>query len=63
MERLMVYGNPSLFGTMNGNVQVYIDRTFRICPKPFYQCLIIMVYDLQTAVYVPVFYVLMTGET
>ena len=46
IERLMVYGNSSLFGSMVGNIQVYIDGTFRICPRQFYQCLIIMVYDL-----------------
>ena len=61
-ERLMIYGNPALFGLMNGKVQLYIDGTFRIVPNPFYQCLIIMVFDVQTAVYVPVFYVLMSGK-
>ena len=59
----MVYRNPSLLGTMVGDVQVYIDDTFRICPSQIYQCLIIMVFDLQTSVYVPVFYVLMMGKT
>ena len=59
----MVYGNPSLLGTMVGDIQVYIDDTFRIYPSQFYQCLIIMVFDLQLSVYVPVFYVLTTGNT
>ena len=63
VERLMVYGNPSLLGTMVGDIQVYIDDTFRIYPSQFYQCLIIMVFDLQLSVYVPVFYVLTTGNT
>ena len=56
----MVYGNPSLFGILSGGVQLYIDGTFRICPSQFHQCLIIMIFDVQTAVYLPVMYILMT---
>ena len=58
----MVYENPSLFGILSGGVQLYIDGTFRICLSQFYQCLITMVSDVQTAVYVPVIYTLMTGK-
>ena len=46
IHRIMGYGNPSLFGTLTGNIQIYIDGTFNIVPYPFYQCLIIMVYDI-----------------
>ena len=63
MHRIIGYGNPALFGTLAGNVQIYIDGTFNIVPHPFYQCLIIMVYDIQTTVYVPVMYILMTGNS
>ena len=63
IHRIMGYGNPSLFGTLSGNVQIYIDGTFNIVPHPFYQCLIIMVYDVQTTVYVPVMYIFMTGKS
>ena len=63
MHRILVYENPSLFGTLSGNVQIYIDGTFNIVPHPFCQCLIIMVYDIQTTVYVPVMYMLMTGKS
>ena len=55
----MVYESPSLFGILTGEVQLYIDGIFKICPSQFYQCLMIIVFDLQTLVYVPVFYVLM----
>ena len=58
----MVYGNLFLFGILSGGVQLYIDGTFRIWLSQFYQCLIIMVFDVQIAVYVPVMYILMTGK-
>ena len=63
IHRILGYGNPSLFGTLSGNVQIYIDGTFSIVPHPFNQCLIIMVYDIQTTVYVPILYMLMTGNS
>ena len=63
IERIVGYGNPWLFGLLNGRVQIYIDGTFRIVPHPFYQCLIIMVYDEQTDLYVPILYILMTAKT
>ena len=49
LDRIVVFGNPSLFGLFAGAVQLFIDGTFRICPSQFYQCLIIMVFDVQTA--------------
>ena len=63
IHRILGYGNPSLFGTLSGNVQIYIDGTFSIVSHPFYQCLIIIVYDIQTTVYVPILYMLMTGKS
>ena len=63
LHRIMGYGNPSLFGLLHGKVQLFIDGTFKIVPHPFYQCLIIMVYDVQTQVYVPIMFILMTGKT
>ena len=63
IQRIIGFGNPTLFGTLNGKVNVQIDGTFKIVPNPFYQCLIIMVFDVQTSVYVPVIYVLMTGKS
>ena len=61
LDRIMGFGHPALFGLLSGN-NLYVDATFKIVPKPFYQCLIIMVLDTQTDAYVPVLYVLMTGK-
>ena len=63
MHQILGYGNPSLFSTLSDNVQIYIDDTFNIVPHPFYQCLTIMVYDIQSTMYVPVMYILMTGKS
>ena len=63
LDRIVGFGNPVLFGLLSGKVQIYIDSTFRIVPHPFYQCLIIMVFDTQTKSYVPVIYMLMTGKS
>ena len=61
-ERIMGFGNPSLFRIFGGNKRVFIDGTFKIVPKPFYQCLIVMVFDEQTDKFVPVFYILLTSK-
>jgi len=63
LERIIGFGNPSLIRVLGGNKRVFIDGTFKIVPKPFYQCLIIMVFDEQTDSFVPVFYVLLTSKT
>ena len=41
---------------------MYVDATFRV-PKQFYQCLVIMVFDMSRGIYVPCAWVLMTGKT
>ena len=46
VERIMVYRNSSLFCILSGDVQLYIDETFRIYPSQFYQFLIIMGFDV-----------------
>jgi hypothetical protein len=47
--RMMIFANPYLLGLLTGLVDIFIDATFSPCtPNPFYQCLIIMVYDSQT---------------
>jgi hypothetical protein len=38
------------------------DTTFLIVPVPFYQCLIVMVFDASLKIYVPVAWILMSGH-
>ena len=63
LERIIGFGNPSLSRLLRGCKRMFINGTFKFLPKPFYQCLIIMVFDNQTDAYVPVFYILMTSKT
>ena len=61
--RAMMFANPELLGLLNGHVDIYIDATFDPCtPHPFYQCLIVMVFNQSTSSYVPVIYTLMTHK-
>jgi hypothetical protein len=62
MMRLMIFANPALLGLLNGVVDLFIDATFSCVPAPFYQCLIIMVFDPSTSHYLPVVYALMTHK-
>ena len=39
---------------------MYVDATFNCAPHPFYQCLIVMVYNHETSSYIPVLYSLMS---
>lgn len=44
------------------NVNVFIDATFKCCPVGFKQCLVVMVYCVPHDMYIPAFFVLMTGK-
>jgi hypothetical protein len=60
MTKIIGWGHPDLIHLMKyGPVYTFIDCTFNCCPKGFYQCMIIMVYDPSTNMYVPVFFVLL----
>ena len=62
MERIAGFGNPALFGLLNGKIDLHIDTSFYVVRKSFYQMLVIMAYDPQTGSYVPCAHVLMTGK-
>ena len=55
LERIIGFGHPSLFRLLRGCKRMFIGSTFKFVPKPFYQCLIIMVFDEQIDAYVPIF--------
>lgn len=42
---------------------MFVDATFGCVPVPFYQLLIVMIFDPALKIYIPVAYVLMTGKT
>lgn len=61
--RYMIFANPVLLSLLlSKGLDIFIDATFAMTPLPFYQVLIVMVYDYQTELYVPVIYALMTHK-
>ena len=61
--RTMIFANPANLGLLKGPVDLYCNATFAPCtPDPFYQCLIIMIFEYSTSSYVPVLYALMTHK-
>ena len=63
LMRFMCFANPVLLTLlMSAKLDIFIDATFSMTPSPFYQTFIVMVYDRQTMMYVPVMYFLMTHK-
>ena len=44
-------------------MQAFFDATFACVPHPFYQLLILQIWDVSLNIYLPVIYILMTGKT
>ena len=44
-------------------VQAFFDATFACVPHPFYQLLILQIWDVSLNIYLPVIYILMTRKT
>ena len=45
MERMVEFGNPYLFYYLTNTASLYIDATFSVAPKPFYRCLVVVIFD------------------
>jgi hypothetical protein len=43
---------------VGNGIDAYVDGTFQCVPKGFYQCLILMIFDPTSQLYVPVVYCL-----
>jgi len=41
----------------------YMDGTFKTCPRKYYQCLSLLIYNPETDLYIPVCHCLMTNKT
>ena len=63
LNRIIVYGNPYLFGLLKGSIHLYIDATFYCCPKGYEQMLIVMVFDEWTKTYVDMLYILISVKS
>ena len=48
--------------SFNFTTRLFVDCTFSICPAGFSQCLIFMIYEDSTHLYIPIFYVLLQSK-
>ena len=63
LQRIIGFGHPKLMKKLKGFKHIFFDGTFKTTPKPFKQVWIIMVWDDEDDVYIPVMWILMTGQT
>ena len=59
LERIFQFWNHPLFLFFWSQLKKFIDGTFKICPRPYYQWLIFMLIEEQTDAFIPVFHVLL----
>ena len=63
MERIVGFENPYLFYYLTNAQSLYIDATFTVVPNPFYQCLVVMIFEETLQIYIPILYILMTNKS
>ena len=62
-ERYVGWAHPEMILQLRQkNLHLFIDSTYYCVPKGFYQCLVLMFYSEIYDMYLPAFYVLMTGK-
>lgn len=63
LQTILGWGHPQLINLVkNGKVHLFVDCTFKVVPKGFTQCMILMIYHPGTEMYVPIFYVLLQSK-
>ena len=45
MNRMVGFDNPYLFYYLTNTASLYIDTTFSVARKPFYQYLVVVIFD------------------
>ncbi|KAF0985615.1 hypothetical protein HZS_6017, partial [Henneguya salminicola] len=59
-HKIIIWGTNETLSLMIYNTYTFIGGTFRSAHQPLYQCIIVMVYDIGTEIYVPTVYALVT---
>ena len=54
LHRMIRFGNPELFFLLKGKTHLHVDGTFYCVPCRFTELLVLIIYDEQTEMYVPV---------
>ncbi|EGZ16351.1 hypothetical protein PHYSODRAFT_334540 [Phytophthora sojae] len=64
LQRVLGWADPRLLELLRYlGSQMFVDGTFRCVPRSFYQCVVLMVSDAASGVFVPSVYTLTTGKT
>lgn len=61
-HKILLWSTNESLALMRYNSHTFIDGTFKITPHSFYQCVIVMIYDCGTELYVPCAFGLVTGK-
>ncbi|POM65201.1 Hypothetical protein PHPALM_19123 [Phytophthora palmivora] len=62
--RILGWAHPALISLLRYHgTTLFVDGTFRCVPSGYAQCVVFMVHDRASGVFVPVFYVLSTSRT
>ncbi|OWZ17329.1 hypothetical protein PHMEG_0008754 [Phytophthora megakarya] len=64
--RLLGWAHPAFLNLLrynNNNNNIFIDGTFRCVPRNYEQCVVFMVRDRASGMFVPVFHILGTSRT
>ncbi len=63
LEKIVGFGHPDLIQLVHsGSVNCFIDATFKCVPKGYEQCLVFMIRENRTGMYIPIFHILMTSK-
>ncbi|KAE8987891.1 hypothetical protein PF011_g19397 [Phytophthora fragariae] len=64
LQRIIGWVDPRLLELLRyPGAQMFVDGTFRCVPRSFYQCVVLMVSDAASGVFVPCVYALATGKS
>lgn len=63
MHEALIWSTDEALALMRYNGPTFIDATFKTVPSPFVQCLIVLVYDRGSQLYVPCVYSLQTSKS
>jgi hypothetical protein len=63
LHRILLWSHPDLFPMLKrAAIRMHIDGTFRCVPRPFTQCVIVLMHDDETELNVPVVYGLVDSK-
>lgn len=63
VQELVVWASSEGLCVLRQQNQIFVDGTFRVVPREFCQCLVIVSFDKSAGLYVPCIWALMTSRT